>query len=98
MNQIGELFSVACATARVHVKHNVPFGRPHLLDCVEAIPVVGKWTAMNFEDHRIFFGWIKIRRLHDPGLYLALINGRLEPELLNWGWFFLHEKLLVECS
>src|SRR5579859_2130554 len=73
VNEIGELFAVAGAAARIGIENDVAHGSPHLFFKIEAIAVITKRTAVNLENERIFFVGVEIRRLNDPAFDLAAI-------------------------
>src|SRR5215472_16511567 len=98
VNQVGELFSIARAAARIHVQNHESLRGPNLLDGVEAIAVICKRPAMNLKDQRILLRRIEIRRLHDPSLDFALVNRRLERELFYPTRLLLQEELLIKRS
>src|SRR6185437_6241676 len=96
VDQIAEFFAIAGAAAGIDVDDDISGGGPDLFFDVEAIAVIGEWAAVNFEEQRIFFRGVEIGRLDEPAFDFALINGRVEPELLSGAGFFLREQFAIE--
>jgi len=75
VDQVGEFFAIAGAASRIRIKNDVAHGSPDLLFKVEAVAIVGKRAAVNLQNERIFFGGVKIGRVNDPTVNLALVFG-----------------------
>jgi len=73
VDEICEILAIAGTSARIYVENHIASGSQHLFFEIETVPVVGKRTAVNFKDKRIFFGSIKIRRVDDPPLDLTIV-------------------------
>ena len=89
MDKIGELFAVTRTAAWIDVEHHVTLGRPDLLVGIEAVTVIGKRSAVNFQDKRVFLRWIEVRRFDNPAFNLPLVDRRLELELFRLAKFLL---------
>src|ERR1700674_1279741 len=98
MDEVGKVFAVAGAAARIGVEHDVAPGGEYLFFKVKAVTVVGKGAAMNLKDERIFFCRIEIGRMDDPTLNLVVVFRRFEPDLLDVTRLFLFEQFLIERS
>lgn len=82
LNAIRERLSVGRAAARVHVDDDVSRGRQHAELVEERVAVRRVRSAVNLEHERILLRRIEARRLHDPSLHAAAVEG-LAPELLD---------------
>src|SRR5712692_116430 len=96
VDEVGELFAVAGAAARVGVEHDVTHSGPDLLFEIEAVAVVAEGPAVDFQDQRIFLGGIETGRLNDPALNLALVFGGFVPDFFDAAGNFLLQQFLVE--
>src|SRR5216683_1308921 len=96
VDEVGELFAVTGAAARVGVEHNVPQRSPDLLFKIETVAIVAEGSAVDFQDQRIFFGGIEAGRLNDPGLNFALVFGGFVPNFLDMPGNFLLQQFLIE--
>src|SRR6266851_4170589 len=96
VDEVGELFAVAGAAARVGIEHDVTHGGPDLLFEIEAVAVVTEGPAVDFQDQRIFLGGVEAGRLNDPALNLALVFGGLVPDFFDAAGNFLLQQFLVE--
>ena len=73
VDEIGKFFAVAGAAAWIGVEDDVTHRSPDLFFKIEAVAVIAKRAAVNFQDERIFLGGIEIGRLNDPALDFAIV-------------------------
>ncbi len=71
----GEGRAISGAAARVEVKNHEIVGGEILKHVVERHAVHGKRPAVDFEDERILFRRVEIRRLHNPALDFRVAAG-----------------------
>src|SRR5260370_4084937 len=73
MDEVGELLAITGASARVGVELDGRRIITKMLFEIEAVAVIAKRSAVDFENERIFFGGIEAGRLENPALDLALV-------------------------
>src|SRR5256885_16425701 len=89
MNEVGKFFAVTRASSRVRIEHNVPHRSPDLFFKIKAVTVIAERPAVNFENERILFRGVEIRRMNDPALDFALVFRGVVPKFLNMAGLFL---------
>ena len=76
LNNVAELLPIGRASAWIGIEHHVALGGHPLKFMVKDETVRRVRPAVNIEDERIFFRWIKVRRLLDPAVsFLAIKTG-----------------------